>query len=95
LPAADADGADLTEKPTAIVAWSHRTESRMKITNCFVLLREMNSKARRRIPIEFGENIGFHLGMAGRTLARVPWDKQINRQWLTAVRTTQISGHLT
>jgi hypothetical protein len=51
----------------------------MKITNGFVLLREMPSRARRRISIEFGENIGFNLRIAGRALAGMPWDKQINR----------------
>jgi hypothetical protein len=67
----------------------------MKVANRFVLLRGMNVRSSEGIPIKFGENMSFHLRMAGRALARVPWDKQVNRQSLAAVRTAQICGHLT
>jgi len=80
LSAANADYADFAEKPAATLAWGHRSVSRMKITDSFLLLRKMDSRMRRGIPIEFRENIGLHLRTAGRALATLPWNKQTYRQ---------------
>jgi hypothetical protein len=91
---AEADRADFAEKPAAMIAWSYRTVPRVKVTNSFVLKREMDDGPRRRFLMEFRENVGLNARTACRTLHRLPWNKQIDRQWLTAVRTTQIGDHL-
>lgn len=91
---ADRDGAGLAEKPAAMVAGSCRPVARMKITNGFLLLGELDRWSKRRFPIEFRENIGLHLGPAGRALARLAGAKQTDRQRFTAVWATQIRGHL-
>ena len=90
----EADRTNFAEKPAAMIAWSYRTVSRMKVTDSFVLKRETDGGARRQLFVQFRENVGLNARAACRTLYRLPRIKQIDRQWLTAVRATQICDHL-
>jgi hypothetical protein len=91
----ETDRADFAEKPAAVIAWSYRMVSRVKVTDSFVLKREKDCGARRRFFVAFRENVGLDTRTACRTLHRLPRNKLIDRQWLTAVRATQICDHLT
>jgi hypothetical protein len=86
--------ADFTEKPAAIVAWIHRTVSRMKVANGFVLLREADFGASSGAPVKFREDVSLDLRMAGWTSLRLPRDKEIYRERLAAARAGEMGGHL-
>jgi hypothetical protein len=77
-----------------MVARMHRTVSRMKVTNCLATLREMDDRTGSGIFVEFRKNVGVNLRMTCRALARLPCDKQIERERFAAARTGEIGGHL-
>src|SRR5580693_7426645 len=64
----ETDRADFAEKPAAVIAWSYRMVSRVKVTDSFVLKREKDCGARRRFFVAFRENVGLDTRTACRTL---------------------------
>ena len=94
LSAANADRTDFAEEPAAMVARMLRTISRMKVTNCLAALPEMDDGPVSGIFVEFRKNVGVNLRMTCRALARLPCNKQIERERFAAARTGEIGGHL-
>lgn len=94
LSAANVDRADFAEKPAAIVAWIHRTVSRMKVTGSFMLRCETDFGRNRGIFVELRENVGLNLGIACRAPASLPCNKEIYRQRFATVRTGELGEHL-
>jgi hypothetical protein len=66
----------------------------MKVTDCLAAFREMDDRTGSGILVEFRKNVGLNLRMTCRALARLPCDKQIQRERSAAARTGEIGGHL-